>query len=54
MTCASARELSYQVNSFLAVETNYLLNEVLNTCYHYIILMFLGGEPSWSGEVKRQ
>jgi hypothetical protein len=39
MTCTSARELNYQVNSFRAVETNV----VLKSCDHYIILMFLGG-----------
>jgi hypothetical protein len=38
------------VNSFLAVEANSSLNEVLKPCYDFIMLRCLGGEPSWSGE----
>jgi hypothetical protein len=43
-------ELNYQVNSFHAVEANSSLNEVLKHCDEFIILRYLGGEPSWSGE----
>jgi hypothetical protein len=50
MTRARARKINYQVNSFLAVEANSSLNEVLKPCYDFIMLRCLGGEPSWSEE----
>jgi hypothetical protein len=50
MTRARAHKLNYQVNSFLAVEANSSLNEVLKSYYDFIMLRCLGGEPSWSGE----
>jgi hypothetical protein len=50
MTRARARKLNYQLNSFLAVEANSSLNEVLKSCYDLIMRRCLGGEPSWSGE----
>jgi hypothetical protein len=50
MTRAHPRKLKYQVNSFLAVEANSSLNEVIKLCYDFIMLRCLGGEPSWSAE----
>ena len=50
MTRARARKLNYQVNSFLAIEANFSLNEVLKPCNDFIMLRCLGGEPSWTGE----
>jgi hypothetical protein len=50
MTRACARKLNYQVNSFLAIEANSSLNEVLKPCDDFIMLRCLGGEPSWTGE----
>jgi hypothetical protein len=41
-----ARKFNYQVNSFLVVEANHSLNEVLIPCDYFIILRCLGGEPS--------
>jgi hypothetical protein len=41
-----ARKFNYQVNSFLVVEANHSLNEVLIPCGYFIILRCLGGEPS--------
>jgi hypothetical protein len=45
MTRACARKLNYQVNSFLAIEANSSLNEVLKPCDDFIMLRCLGGEP---------
>jgi hypothetical protein len=54
MTQVRARKLNYQVNSLFAVEANSeansSLNEVLKSCYEFIMVRCLGGEPSWSGE----
>jgi hypothetical protein len=50
ITRARARKLNYQVNSFLAIEANSSLNEVLKPCDDFIMLRCLGGEPSWTGE----
>jgi hypothetical protein len=50
MTRGRARKINYQVNSFLAVEANSSLNEVLKPCYNFIMLRCLGGEPTWSGK----
>jgi hypothetical protein len=50
MTRARARKLNYKVNSFLAIEANSSLNEVLKSCDGFIILSCLGGEPSFTGE----
>jgi hypothetical protein len=50
MTRACARKLNYKVNSFLAAEANSSLNVVLKSCYDFIMLRCLVGEPSWSGE----
>jgi hypothetical protein len=41
-----ARKFNYQVNSFLVVEANHSLNEVLIPCDYFIMLRCLGGEPS--------
>jgi hypothetical protein len=46
MARARARKLKYQVNSFLAIEANSSLNEVLKPCDDFIMLRCLGGEPS--------
>jgi hypothetical protein len=43
-----ARKFNYQVNSFLVVEANCSLNEVLKPCDDFIMLRCLGGEPSMS------
>jgi hypothetical protein len=45
-----ARKFNYQVNSFLVVEANHSLNEVLIPCDNFIMLRCLGVEPSWSEE----
>ena len=45
-----ARKFNYQVNSFLVVEANSSLNEVLKPCDDFIMLRCLGGEPSWTRE----
>jgi hypothetical protein len=50
MTRARARKLNYQVNSFLAIEDNSSLNEVLKSCDDFIMLRCLGGEPSCTRE----
>ena len=51
MTCARARKLNYQVNSFLAAQTNSFSNGVLlKSCDNFIILRCLGVEPARSGE----
>jgi hypothetical protein len=50
MTRARARKINYQVNSFLAVEANSSLNEVLKHGDNFIMLRCLGVEPSWSEE----
>jgi hypothetical protein len=51
MTRARARELNYQVNSFLAVQINSSSNGVLlKPCDDFIILRCLGVEPARSGE----
>jgi hypothetical protein len=41
-----ARKFNYQVNSFLVVEANHSLNEVLIPCDYFIMLRCLGSEPS--------
>jgi hypothetical protein len=46
MTRVCARKLNYQVNSFLAVEVNSFLNEVLKHGENFIMLRCLGVEPS--------
>jgi hypothetical protein len=53
MTRARARKLNYQVNSFLAIEANSSLNEVLKHGHNFIMLRSLGVEPSWSEEGKK-
>jgi hypothetical protein len=50
MTQARARKLNYQVNSFLAIEANSFLNEVLKSCDDFIMLRCLGDEPYLTGE----
>jgi hypothetical protein len=45
-TQARARKINYQVNSFLAVEANSSLNEVLKHGDNFSILRCLGVEPS--------
>jgi hypothetical protein len=52
MTRACARKLNYKVNSFLAVEVNSSLNEVLKHGDNFIMLRCLGVEPSWSEECR--
>ena len=48
MTRARARELNYQVNSFLAVHKPSSMNGVLlNSCDAFLILRNLGHEPDW-------
>ena len=48
MTRARARELNYQVNSFLAVHKPSSMNGVLlNSCDAFLILRKLGYEPDW-------
>jgi hypothetical protein len=48
MTRARARELNYQVNSFLAVHKPSSMNGVLlNSCDAFLILRNLGYEPDW-------
>jgi hypothetical protein len=48
MTRARARELNYQVNSFLAVHKASSMNGVLlNSCDTFIIHRNLGREPDW-------
>src|SRR6185312_11657624 len=48
MTRARARELNYQVNSFLVVHKPSSMNGVLlNSCDDFLILRNLGHEPDW-------
>jgi hypothetical protein len=53
MTSARARKLNYLVNSFLGVEANSSLNEVLKHGDNFFMLRCLGVEPSWSEEGKK-
>jgi hypothetical protein len=46
MTRAHAHKLNYQMNSFLAVEANSSLNEVIKHVDNFIMLTCLGFEPS--------
>jgi hypothetical protein len=46
MTRAHAHKLNYQMNSFLAVEANSSLNEVIKHVDNFIMLTCLGVEPS--------
>jgi hypothetical protein len=48
MTRARARELNYQVNSFLAFYKPSSMNGVLlNSCDAFLILRNMGHEPDW-------
>jgi hypothetical protein len=48
MTRARARELNYQVNSFLAFHKLSSMNGVLlNSCDAFLILRNMGHEPDW-------
>jgi hypothetical protein len=48
MIRARARELNYQVNSFLAVHKPSSMNGILlNSCDTFLILRNLGHEPNW-------
>lgn len=48
LTRAQARQLNYQVESFLAVQTSYSLNGVLlYPCDDFLMLRNLGHEPDW-------
>ena len=48
LTRARARQLNYQVKSFLAVQTSYSMNGILlNPCDDFLMLRNLGLEPDW-------
>jgi len=48
LTRARARQLNYQVKSFLAVQTSSSMNGVLlNPCDDFLMLRNLGLEPDW-------
>ena len=48
LTRARARQLKYQVKSFLAVQTSSSMNGVLlNSCDDFLMLRNLGLEPDW-------